>query len=48
VAARFLTDKQVAACGRHGAGLIDRGVLERFFFLDDADRKLIAKRLDNP
>jgi len=44
VASRFLTDEQLAAYGRYGTDPMDRGVLERFFFLDDADLELIAKR----
>jgi hypothetical protein len=39
----FLSDDQLAAYGRF-AGPPDRGELERFFFLDDADRALIARR----
>ena len=41
---RFLTDEQLAAYGRYAAGPPDQAVLERFFFLDDADRDLVAKR----
>ena len=43
---RFLTDEQVklATYGRYSAGPLDQAVLERFFFLDDADRDLVAKR----
>jgi TnpA family transposase len=44
VASRFLTNEQVAAYGRYGVDLMDRAVLERFFFLDDGARELIAKR----
>jgi hypothetical protein len=39
----FLTAKQLAACGRFD-GVPSSEELERFFFLDDEDRKLIAKR----
>jgi hypothetical protein len=39
----FLTAKQVAACGCFD-GAPSGEELERFFFLDDEDRKLIAKR----
>jgi Domain of unknown function (DUF4158) len=39
-----LTDEQLAAYGRYAAGPLDQAVLERFFFLDDADRDLVAKR----
>ena len=35
---------KLAAYGRYAAGPVDRAVLERFFFLDDADRDLVAKR----
>ena len=38
----FLSDDQVAAYGQF-AGPPDRGELERFFFLDDSDRALIAR-----
>ena len=41
---RFLTDEQLATYGRYGAQLPDQAVLERFFFLDDVDRDLVAKR----
>ena len=40
---RFLTVKQVAAYGCFD-GAPSAEELERFFFLDDEDRKLIAKR----
>ncbi|HEY6798466.1 MAG TPA: Tn3 family transposase [Kineosporiaceae bacterium] len=43
MATRFLTNGQIAAYGRYG-DRVDQEVLERFFFLDDADRELIAKR----
>jgi hypothetical protein len=36
-------DEQLAY-GRYAAGPPDQAVLERFFFLDDADRDLVAKR----
>lgn len=39
----FLTDEQVEAYGKF-AEEPTRPELERFFFLDDEDRKLIAKR----
>lgn len=39
----FLTAKQLAACGCFD-GAPSSEELERFFFLDDEDRKLIAKR----
>jgi hypothetical protein len=44
VPTRFLTDEQLATYGRYAAGPLDQAVLERFFFLDDADRDLVAKR----
>jgi hypothetical protein len=44
VPTRFLTDEQLATYGRYAAGPPDQAVLERFFFLDDADRDLVAKR----
>jgi Domain of unknown function (DUF4158) len=43
VPTRFLTD-ELATYGRYAAGPLDQAVLERFFFLDDADRDLVAKR----
>jgi len=46
VPVEFLSDDQVAAYGRF-AGPPDRGALKRFFFLDDADRVLIARRRDD-
>jgi hypothetical protein len=39
----FLTDEQAAAYGKFNEEPTRRE-LERFFFLDDEDRKLIAKR----
>ncbi|MEV6341246.1 Tn3 family transposase [Nocardia vinacea] len=42
----FLTDRQVALYGRFG-GPPTEEELERFFVLDDADRKLIGKRRDD-
>ena len=39
----FLSDEQAAAYGQFN-GDPSRAELERFFFLDDEDRKLIAKR----
>jgi hypothetical protein len=41
----FLTAKQIALYGRFGAAPTD-AELERFFFLDDGDQKLIEKRRD--
>jgi hypothetical protein len=43
VAMEFLSDDQVAAYGRF-VGPPERAELERFFFLDDADRALVGKR----
>ena len=42
MAIEFLSDDQVAAYGRF-AGAPERAELERFFFLDDADRVLIEQ-----
>jgi len=39
----FLSDEQVAAYGRFSDEL-PAGDVERFFYLDDADRNLIARR----
>lgn len=39
----FLSDEQVAAYGRF-TGELSAGELERFFYLDDADRDLVARR----
>src|SRR5664280_2502847 len=39
----FLSDEQVAAYGRF-SGELSAGDVERFFYLDDADRNLIARR----
>jgi hypothetical protein len=39
----FLSDEQVAAYG-HFTGELPAGELERFFYLDDADRDLVARR----
>jgi TnpA family transposase len=39
----FLSDAEAAAYGRY-VGPPSRAELEKLFFLDDADRKLIAKR----
>jgi len=44
VPTRFLTDEQLATYGRYAADPPDQAVLERFFFLDDADRDLVATR----
>ena len=41
--AEFLTDAQVAAYGRF-TGPPSRAQLERFFFLDTADHRLVAQR----
>jgi hypothetical protein len=35
---------KLATYGRYAAEPLDQGVLERFFFLDDTDRDLVAKR----
>lgn len=37
----FLSDQEAAAFGRYG-GSVSRADLERFFFLDDRDRELVA------
>ena len=37
----FLSDQEAAAFGRYG-GSVPLADLERFFYLDDADRKLVA------
>ena len=39
----FLTDDEEAAYGRY-AGTPSQGELDRMFYLDDADRKLVARR----
>ncbi|KUL30853.1 hypothetical protein ADL15_23105 [Actinoplanes awajinensis subsp. mycoplanecinus] len=39
-----MTDEQIAQFGRFAAAPPDQATLEQFFFLDDADRDLIAKR----
>jgi TnpA family transposase len=39
----FLSDSEAAAYGRY-SGAPSQAELERFFFLDDADRALIAER----
>ena len=39
----FLTDDEAAAYGRY-AGTPSQGELDRMFFLDDADRALVARR----
>lgn len=44
MAVAFLTAAEQVAYGRYGDEPPDEGVLERFFFLDDADRGLVAKR----
>jgi TnpA family transposase len=43
VPVEFLSDEEAARHGRY-TGLPSRAELERFFFLDDADKALIAKR----
>ena len=43
----FLTEAQVAAYGRF-AGTPTRAQLERFFFLDDADRRRVDRRRPGP
>ncbi|MFD8529828.1 DUF4158 domain-containing protein [Streptosporangium canum] len=39
----FLSDEEAAAYGRY-VGAPTRAELEKMFFLDDADRKLIGRR----
>jgi hypothetical protein len=41
VPVEFLSDKEAAAFGRYG-GSVPLADLERFFYLDDTDRKLVA------
>ena len=41
VPVEFLSDQEAAAFGRYG-GPVPLADLERFFYLDDADRKLVA------
>jgi hypothetical protein len=41
VPVEFLSDQEAAAFGRYG-GSVPLADLERFFYLDDADRKLVA------
>jgi hypothetical protein len=43
VPVEFLTDEQAAAYGRY-TGSPSRADLERFFFLDDADKQLVGRR----
>jgi uncharacterized protein DUF4158 len=43
VPVEFLTDQEAATFGRYGASL-SAADLERFFFLDDADRELLGDR----
>ena len=45
VPVEFLSDEQVAAYGRFD-GVPSRAELERFFLLDDADRKLVDPHRD--
>jgi TnpA family transposase len=45
VPVEFLSDGEVAAFGRFG-GVPSREVLDRVFFLDDADLELIDRRRD--
>jgi hypothetical protein len=40
VPVEFLSDQEAAAFGRYG-GSVPRADLERFFYLDDTDRKLV-------
>ncbi|MFC5268099.1 hypothetical protein ACFPJ1_38810 [Kribbella qitaiheensis] len=40
----FLTRDQAEAYGRYATESLGREMLERFFFLDDVDRELVAKR----
>lgn len=42
VPVEFLTDEQVARFGRFGE-VPSQAELERFFFLDDADRELVGR-----
>jgi hypothetical protein len=44
VPVEFLTDDEAAAYGRY-AGVPSQEELDRMFFIDDADRALIARRL---
>ncbi|WP_155853224.1 DUF4158 domain-containing protein, partial [Arthrobacter sp. H14] len=44
MAGEYLTAAEEAAYGRYGHGAPEQSVLERFFFLDDLDRELVAKR----
>ena len=44
MAGEYLTAAEEAAYGRYAHGAPERSVLERFFFLDDLDRELVAKR----
>src|SRR3954471_8586174 len=39
----FLSQVEWDGFGRYAETLPDRGTLERFFFLDDADRELVAE-----
>ena len=38
----FLPAEQLSGYGRYGPELLEPEVLERFFFLDDADREVVA------
>ncbi|WP_248761245.1 Tn3 family transposase [Pseudarthrobacter sp. SSS035] len=44
MAGEYLTAAEEAAYGRYALEAPDRSVLERFFFLDDFDHQLVAKR----
>ncbi|MGH3182807.1 MAG: DUF4158 domain-containing protein [Streptosporangiaceae bacterium] len=39
----FLSDQEAAAYGHYGA-VVPQADLERFFYLDDADLKLLGRR----
>ena len=44
MAGEYLTAAEEASYGRYAHEAPERSVLERFFFLDDFDRQLVAKR----
>lgn len=44
MAGEYLTAAEEAAYGRYLHDAPEQSVLERFFFLDDLDRELVAKR----